>query len=173
MTPALLGPDARHLPELIQGGMGVAISDWRLARATARAGALGVVSGTALDQVLARRLQDGDPDGDVRRALEAFPEPAVAERVWQRFYIEGGKAAHASYVTLPLLTTTMTRDQAQLCVVANFVEVWLARRGHHGVIGINYLEKIQTPHLPSIYGALLAGVDVVLMGAGIPLRIPG
>ncbi len=28
------------------------------------------------------------------------------------------------------------------------------------------------PHLASIYGAMLAGVDVVTMGAGIPLGIP-
>ena len=29
------------------------------------------------------------------------------------------------------------------------------------------------PHLSSIYGAMLAGVGYVLMGAGIPLHIPG
>ena len=32
---------------------------------------------------------------------------------------------------------------------------------------------MQIPHLPSIYGAMLAGVGVVLMGAGVPLKIPG
>ncbi|QES44938.1 hypothetical protein DEJ49_31590 [Streptomyces venezuelae] len=36
-----------------------------------------VVSGTALDAVLTRRLQLGDPDGDVRRALAAFPVPEL------------------------------------------------------------------------------------------------
>jgi len=35
----------RSLPALIQGGMGVGVSDWRLARAVAAAGQLGVVSG--------------------------------------------------------------------------------------------------------------------------------
>ena len=40
-------------------------------------------------------------------------------------------------------------------------------------MGINYLEKIQTPTLPSLFGAMLAGVDYVLMGAGIPRAIPG
>ena len=38
-------------------------------------------------------------------------------------------------------------------------------------IGVNFLEKIQVPNLPSIYGAMLAGVTYVLMGAGIP-RLP-
>ena len=36
------------LPQIIQGGMGVGISGWPLARAVAQAGQLGVVSGTAL-----------------------------------------------------------------------------------------------------------------------------
>ena len=160
-------------PSVIQGGMGVAISDWQLARAVATAGALGVVSGTALDQVLARRLQDGDQGGHMRRALDAFPVPDVAQRVRERFFIEGGKGHRQSYATLPMLSRDGNADQQALCVVANFVEVWLAREGHDRPVGINYLEKIQIPHLPSIYGALLAGVDYILMGAGIPLKIPG
>ena len=40
-------------------------------------------------------------------------------------------------------------------------------------MGINYLEKLQLPHLPSIFGAMLAGVGYILMGAGVPLKIPG
>jgi nitronate monooxygenase len=58
-------------------------------------------------------------------------------------------------------------------VVANFVEVMLAKEGHEGWVGINYLEKVQIPTLPSLYGAMMAGVDYVLMGAGIPTTIPG
>lgn len=61
----------------------------------------------------------------------------------------------------------------ELTVAANFVEVFLAKAGHTGVVGINLLEKIQFPTLPSLYGAMLAGVDYVLMGAGIPRAIPG
>jgi nitronate monooxygenase len=58
-------------------------------------------------------------------------------------------------------------------VVANFVEVFLAKEGHPGLVGINFLEKIQLPTLPSLYGAMLAEVDYVLVGAGIPRAIPG
>ena len=65
------------------------------------------------------------------------------------------------------------RELRELLIVANFVEVFLSREGHENPVGINYLEKIQLPHLPSIYGAMLAGVDYVLVGAGIPLKIPG
>lgn len=64
---------AATLPVVIQGGMGVAVSDWRLARAVSLTGQLGVVSGTAVDVLMTRRLQSGDPGGHVRRALAAFP----------------------------------------------------------------------------------------------------
>jgi len=60
-----------------------------------------------------------------------------------------------------------------ITVLGNFVEVFLAREGHDQPVGINYLTKIQAPTLPSLYGALLAGVGYVLMGAGIPRDIPG
>jgi nitronate monooxygenase len=160
-------------PVIIQGGMGVGVSDWRLARAVSLLGQLGVVSGTALDQILARRLQDGDPGGHMRRGLEHFPVPGMAESVWRRFYIPGGKQPATSYQSLPLHSLPLSRDAQELCIVSNFVEVWLARQGHDHPIGINYLEKIQIPHLPSIFGAMLAGVGYVLMGAGIPLKIPG
>ena len=65
---------ANSLPVVIQGGMGMAVSSWTLARTVSQTGQLGVVSGIALDSVLARRLQDGDSQGDIRRALAHFPE---------------------------------------------------------------------------------------------------
>ena len=65
------------------------------------------------------------------------------------------------------------RKVVELCMVSNFVEVYLAREDHKNPVGINFLEKVQMPHLASIYGAMLAGVGYVLMGAGIPLHIPG
>lgn len=61
------------LPLIIQGVMGVGVSGWMLAQAVARTGQLGVVSGVALDAVLARRLQLGDPGGYLREALAHFP----------------------------------------------------------------------------------------------------
>ena len=55
--------------EIIQGGMGVAVSGYELAGAVAREGETGIISGTAIGVVLARRLQDGDLSGEVREAL--------------------------------------------------------------------------------------------------------
>ncbi len=153
--------------------MGAGVSSWRLARAVSQLGQLGVVSGTALDQIFARRLQDGDPGGHMRRGLDRFPFRQMAERIWDAYYLPGGKAKDQSYQTLPKHCKDSPRELIELCIVANFVEVSLAREGHDQPVGINYLEKVQIPHLPSLYGAMLAGVEYVLMGAGIPLRIPG
>ena len=163
----------RARPVVIQGGMGVAVSSFRLAREVSRRGQLGVVSGTALDTVLVRRLQLGDPGGETRRALAAFPDPALAARVEEAYYVEGGVAAHQALRTLPMYTTAASPARHALAVLAGFVEVWLAREGHDGVVGINFLEKIQLPTPATLYGALLAGVDYVLVGAGIPRDIPG
>jgi len=153
--------------------MGAGVSMWRLARAVASRGQLGVVSGTALDAILARRLQLGDPDGDYRRALAAFPYPGVAERLLERYFIPGGKSPEAPFKSKPVPAIDPSPHLLELTVASNFVEVWLAREGHTGQVGINFLEKIQVPNVPSLFGAMLGGVDFVLMGAGIPRHIPG
>ncbi len=153
--------------------MGVAVSGWPLARAVSQLGQLGVVSGTALAVVLARRLQLGDPGGELRGALARFPFPAAAARLIAEFFIPGGKPANAPFKPIPMPTLRPRRSLVELTVAANFVEVFLAKEGHSNPVGINFLEKIQLPTLPSLYGAMLAGVDYVLMGAGIPRAIPG
>ncbi len=153
--------------------MGVAVSGWRLARAVAQTGQLGVVSGTALASVFVRQLQLGDPDGHLARAVAHFPLPTLAERVWQQYYISGGKAAAAPFKLSPLPALHPGPAFTELTVLANFTEVFLAKMGHAGRVGINFLEKIQMTTLPSLYGAMLAKVDYVLMGAGIPRSIPG
>jgi nitronate monooxygenase len=162
-----------QFPKIIQGGMGVGVSNWRLAQAVSKLGQLGVVSGTALDALLVRRLADGDIGGHMRRGLDAFPFPDMARRVWQEYFVPGGRAADAPYPVTPMHQRRDLRKVVELCIVSNFVEVFLAREGHKNPVGINFLEKVQMPHLSSIYGAMLAGVGYVLMGAGIPLHIPG
>ncbi len=160
-------------PMIIQGGMGVAVSNWKLARAVAQSGQLGVVSGTFIEGVIARRLQDGDKDGAVRRAFEKFPEQRVVREVLYRYFVSGGKGKHEPYKLLPMHSVNSARELTELTILCNFAEVYLAREGHRGLVGINYLSKIELPTLASLYGAMLAGVDFVLMGAGIPRAIPG
>jgi len=55
----------------------------------------------------------------------------------------------------------MRQSQLDLLIVANFAEVFLAKEEHGASIGISFMEKIQLPLLPSLFGALLAGVDYV------------
>ncbi|WP_291416024.1 nitronate monooxygenase [Actinophytocola sp.] len=148
------------------------MSGWRLARAVAVTGQLGVVSGVALDAILARRLQLGDPDGEVRRALACFPVPGVAERILRRYFVAGGLPAGQPFRPVPRLGLRPNPARDELTVAGNFVEVYLAKLGHRGPVGVNYLEKIQLATPAATFGAMLAGVDYVLMGAGIPAEIP-
>ena len=61
--------------------MGVRVSNYKLANAVAREGQLGMVSATCLDNVLVRTLHEGDPGGDMRRALAHFPDQALAQEI--------------------------------------------------------------------------------------------
>jgi nitronate monooxygenase len=165
------GAAVRH-PEIIQGGMGVGVSGWRLARAVAASGQLGVVSGTALEVQLARRLQRGDRDGSLRASMIRFPNQALVARVLERYFRPQGLGPGESFLPVPRHTLEASLELVELTVLGAFVEVDLARQGHGGVVGINCLQKIVLPTLPTLYGAMLAGVDYVLIGAGIPLEIP-
>jgi len=169
MTAAAIAP---AWPRVIQGGMGVAVSGWRLASVVSRLGQLGVVSGTALAVVLARGLQDGDKGGHLRRALGAFSDRALATRIVERYFRPEGRRPGTPYRSIPVPRQKAGPHFLELTVVANFVEVFLAKEGHDRPVGINLLEKVQIPTLPSLYGAMLAGVDWVLMGAGIPRHVP-
>lgn len=161
------------LPQIIQGGMGVYTSSPFLARAVALCGGLGTVSGVAISHVLAHILQQGDPGEHYRRALAAFPFQDTAQRVLAKYFVEGGIPPNTKYRNIPVFSLHSPRDLIELTVCANFAMVWLAKEGHSNPISINYLEKVQMPHLYSFVGAMLAGVDVVTMGAGIPLQVPG
>jgi NAD(P)H-dependent flavin oxidoreductase YrpB (nitropropane dioxygenase family) len=164
---------APHHPLIIQGGMGVGVSNWVLAKAVAMRGQMGVVSGTCIDSLLVRRLQDGDIGGHIRRAMEHFPIPEVSTHVLRSYFLPEGRAPGEPYKAVPMYRQVVSRVREQLTVLSSFVEVWLAKEGHDGPVGINLLTKVQMPNLATLYGAMLAGVDYVLMGAGIPKDIPG
>lgn len=176
-TPSL---NALH-PELIQGGMGVGVSNWRLARAVAIAGqrlgarVLGVVSGTGLPAMLVERLQAGDRDAI--RALMAF-DPGIAREIMDEYFVDGPSTANRRGKLPPKPEVLVTGNETakarmtKLAVASAFVEIWLAKEGHSGPIGINVLEKVQLMHLPVLLGAMMADVDYVLVGAGIPYQVP-
>lgn len=153
--------------------MGAGVSNWVLARAVALKGQLGVVSGSVLDTILVRRLQDGDVGGHVRRAMAKFPMPEVAAEGLKRYFRPEGRKPGEPYRLLPMYRQTSSLLRQRITMLANFVEVHLAKEGHDGPVGLNLLTKVQMPNLASLYGAMLARVDYVLMGAGIPKEIPG
>jgi NAD(P)H-dependent flavin oxidoreductase YrpB (nitropropane dioxygenase family) len=166
------------VPHIIQGGMGVRISKWELAREVSKKGELGVVSGTAMETILVRELQHGDPEGSMRRALAAFPDQGMADRVLKKYFVEGGKDPMKPYRSVPMWSVTPSQQLLEVCILANFCEVWLAKHEDDGsdtggLVGLNLLTKVQLPTIGSLYGAMLADVDYILMGAGIPMKIPG
>ncbi len=163
-----------ELPPIIQGGMGFAVSGWQLASAVSRQGQFGVVSGTGLAISFACRLQKGDPEDVLREAIAAFPSRAIADRVLRRWYAKSAPSPAQLSAPVPMPTWPMDPALIELTVLANFVEIHIAKaRGGSGPIGLNLLTKIEIMTLPSLYGAMLAGVDAIFMGAGIPRLIPG
>jgi NAD(P)H-dependent flavin oxidoreductase YrpB (nitropropane dioxygenase family) len=115
----------------------------------------------------------------MRRALATFPDQGMVDRIMDKYFIEGGKAEHMSFRSLPMWTMEPTQHLLEATVLANYCEVWLAKHNDDntsidgGLVGINRLTKVTFPTIASLYGAMLAEVDYVIMGAGIPLRIPG
>ncbi|MFH1176636.1 MAG: nitronate monooxygenase [Acidobacteriota bacterium] len=160
-----------RLPAIIQGGLGAGVSNWVLARAVSVEGELGVVSGTGAEAIMAARLRAGDEGGHVRRALAAFPDPDVGARIVAKYF--AATALDRALAVFPKVHRLRDPNElVQETIAANFVEVFLAKEGHDGAVGINLLTKIELPTLASLYGAMLAGVDVVIMGAGIPRETP-
>ena len=149
--PRTGGPEMRmadggllELPAVIQGGMGVGVSAWRLARAVARAGQLGVVSGVGA------RHRAGPAAAGRRCRAATLVGPWPPSRS-PRSPSGSSSATSCPGGTRPArrsagATTRLAargRQAQELAVVANFVEVWLAKEGHDGLVGVNYLEKIQ------------------------------
>ncbi|MFA6583417.1 MAG: hypothetical protein WCS77_03885 [Elusimicrobiaceae bacterium] len=169
--------------------MGIWISNWRMSRIVSLMDGLGIVSGTALEVVYVRLLQLGDKGGHVRRAFTELAAriPAFADDLndlLREYFLEGGKTAETPYKAAPAAglshcgghdNTSLwepNRKYQVMSIAANFAEVWLAKEGHNGLIGINYLRKAERPLPWSIYGAMLAGADYIAMGAGSPAEIP-
>ena len=159
-------------PTIIQGGMGVNISNWVLAKKVSMLGEQGTISGTMLEWLLAHTLQSGDLDGNVRRVLARFPYQKIVDRVMKTYFVEGGLREDDKSHGVPMFNIDPGELLICLVVCANFVFVSLAKEGHNNPVSVNYLEKVAMPHIYALTGAMLAGADIVTMGAGIPHQIP-
>lgn len=143
--------------------MGAFVSGWRLARKvsgySATGETLGVVSGTALDRVVAILLQRGGKDADdIIRVLMASHFPEKADRVIQKYHKKLN-------VGIPVsdLNNDPNQHLRDLLFCANYAVVKLAQEGHDNPVGINYLAKVPEPLLAGLYGAVSAGVGYVLI----------
>ena len=185
--------------KLIQGGMGVYVSNWRLAKTVAMevpGVTAGTVSGMALDVIYVRLLQLGDPGGHIDRAFSAFDSQFgtdLGRQNYNKYFIKGGKSPVTPYKYGPNIVVrsesigqsladdaedkeqtkvTLNEDLIELIILATFAEIWLAKEGHNGKILINFLKKVELPTVYAIYGAMLAGVDGIVVGAGNPHGLP-
>lgn len=107
---------------IIQGGMGIGLSGFRLAGTVSREGGLGVLSSAALDRVVAGRLE-------LKRPLH--PREAAAKEVQDAKELGGG-----------------------------------------GPIGMNIMVAVVKQYSDSVLGSMDGGVDVIISGAGLPMRLP-
>lgn len=173
---------ASELPKVILGGMGVGISDRKLCKAAALAGeklgekVLPFVSGTGLPFVMVDRLQSGDQD--TVRALRIFDlkfNLKIGEKIIAKYPQRPVGEKHLLAPRGEVLVTNRDGKKAEmeeLAIASAFVEVYLAKEDHNNPIGINLLEKVQPMLLPTILGAIMAGVDHMEIGAGVPYEIP-
>lgn len=60
----------------------------------------------------------------------------------------------------------------ELLIATGFAGVWLAKEGHSGKVFMNFLKKVEIPLVFTMYGAMLAGVDGFIVGAGNPDGLP-
>jgi nitronate monooxygenase len=103
---------------IVQGGMGVGVSLYPLAKAVAREGGLGVLSSACLDRLVSKR------DNKKLNAYEAAYEEISLSKV----------------------------------------------KG--GFVGINIMTALVRDYSDSVRGALDAGADAIISGAGLPLNLP-
>ncbi|MGC2063660.1 MAG: nitronate monooxygenase [Thermodesulfovibrionales bacterium] len=104
---------------IIQGGMGVGVSLYPLARAVAHEGGAGIVSSACLDRLIEKRTG---------KKLNSY---------------EGA-----------------------------YEEVSLSK-AEGGIAGINIMFALQRDYEASVRGALDAGADMIISGAGLPMGLPG
>lgn len=184
---------------MIQGGMGVYISNWKLARAASmsKLGSIaGTLSGTAMDYIYTRKLQLGDPGSHVHDAFTALDKMfgcEIGKKTYDKYYIKNGKQPSERFknppkavvktldgsTSVPMPATQgetiklkLDEELVELMIAVGFAEVYLAKKNNNGVIFINFLNKIDLPLIFTMYGAILAGVDGIVVGAGNPDGLP-
>ena len=89
----------------------------------------------------------------MKRGLDAFPFPEMARRIWQEYFVPGGKAAEAPYPTTPM---HQRRDLRKMIELGD--GIWVRRGGDP-----NALQEIEA--------AVKSGKAVVIF-PGTAIRFP-
>lgn len=115
----------------------------------------------------------------MREALATFPNQAIADRALSMYFQENGEHPDDQrlwYRMMPMFNhnTKETSITADMAVLGAYAETYLAkqRAGSTGIVGMNLLTELDRPNMHELLGAMMAGVDFVGMGAGIPDQIP-
>ncbi len=170
-----------HDKRVVCGGMGVDISGWKLAGEVARLGGVGTISATGQGDVLARRLTQlrRDPDNHelqlVKDSLETFPNPSMVDRVLDKYHEHVSSEDTGERRYRPTQQPRIGALEAEMLqVLGTYVQADLAKRraGGRGLVAVNTLGKIPRMVAPSAIGAILAGADVFVQGAGVPDQVP-
>jgi nitronate monooxygenase len=111
-------------------------------------------------------------------ALSHFPFPELAKEILDTYFVENGIRKGEQFKNVPAPSLEPSRSLIGLMAAASFCFVWLAKHNDDGSphgfpISTNYLEKMQMPLIFSIFGAMLASVDCITIGAGIADQVPG
>ena len=73
-----------------------------------------------------------------------------------RYFVDGGIDRDRPFRSVAPLSLNPSERTTNLIAAANFVEVFLTKEGHHGLIGIDYVEKLQMATPAPVYGATSA-----------------
>jgi len=111
------------------GGMGAGVSNWRLAKGSLPAGPTWRVSGDGIGFDSCPALTRWRPGQPHARRVLSISVPEIAERIWQKYYIPGGKAEMRLTRACPKHLKDAPQEQLNFRR-GQFVEVILAREGH-------------------------------------------
>ncbi|MBM3496225.1 MAG: hypothetical protein FJX72_18175, partial [Armatimonadetes bacterium] len=111
----------------------------------------------------------GSGDAETIALAGTFPIARYVEELLS--YAPGG-TRHKRAIPIDVPDPIKGAFAKRLSAICAYIEVMRAKRGHRGLVGINVMWKCALTVLPSLYGALLAGVDAFLCGAGVPMELP-
>lgn len=108
-------------------------------------------------------LQQGDVGGAMRWALDHFPLSEIAREITAGHYCPGGLVCPPNARVDKTIPVPSAAQVSSLLLAGAFAEVFLAKFGHDGVVGIVWPDQTDLDDLAMLSGAMLANVDCVIV----------